>query len=141
MKNDSITSTLAKQSLILSSLFSVEARDEFVLEVDEGDFALFAAVKNGNEQLNLFDDIVRPASPLVNYYLLQIKDCQASGSLWVKRVENVFQRPLLGASGPRKSLPQILMRLLKVKVRSQQSFHDLLSLVAHARDTWRPTQE
>ena len=141
MKNDSITSTLAKQSLILLSLFSVEARDEFVLEVDEGDFALFAAVENGNEQLNLFDDIVRPASPLVNYYLLQIKDCQASGSLWVKRVENVFQRPLLGASGPRKSLPQILMRLLKVKVRSQQSFHDLLSLVAHARDTWRPTQE
>ena len=48
MKNDSITSTLAKQSLILLSLFSVEARDEFVLEVDEGDFALFAAVKNGN---------------------------------------------------------------------------------------------
>ena len=141
MKNDSITSTLAKQSLILLSLFSVEARDELVLEVDEGDFALFAAVENGNEQLNLFDDIVRAASPLVNYYLLQIKDCQASGSLGVKRVENVLQGPLLGASGPRKSLPQILMRLLKVKVRSQQSFHDLLSLVAHARDTWRPTQE
>ena len=61
------------------------------MEVDEVYFALFTAVENCNEQLNLFDYIVRAAPPLVHNYLLQIKDGQASGSLGVKRVENVPQ--------------------------------------------------